>query len=171
MQAPPNVEVWRNAANGPRWYIVYDVHGRESSKVVGSGRTFSLTVFERQVNQEKAATPDLDLFRNGGFILEKAAEDTVETEFASPNARTDAELEELALDLMGGHQEIDKVLRDLTSATTLNRLMEQLVAEGADSSLVEKVREAYHKVDTSKQARRGPRQVVVTEPEEEPALS
>ncbi len=169
MDAPKNVEVWRNTANGPRWYVTYDVHGRESSKVVPPNRTFTLTVFERQINQEKAASPELDLFRNGTFLLQKPSEETSEHEITSPNALTDQELEELALNLTQGHDEVESVLERITTPNTLHRLMEQLVAEGADEEILAPVREKYHETEGSVVARRGPH--AVTQPTEEPATA
>lgn len=147
MSTPETVEVWKNSANGPRWFTKFDVQGRESDKVIPGGRTFSLTTFERQVTQEKAASADLDLFRNGTFILVKPANDTNEQEFESTQSVTDSQLTELALEIKAEPDKLEQVLEGFTSPITIYRFMEQLVAEDAPDRVIKKVKEAFEVAD------------------------
>lgn len=147
MDSPKNVEVWKNTANGTRWYTAFDVQGREISKLVNGGRTFTLTTFERQINQEKAALPELDLFRNGTFSIVKKSEDTRDEEISSKDSRTDQELMEMAMDMIADPKTAGEKLAELSSPQTIHRLLEQLVVEDAPATLIEKTKAAFHEAD------------------------
>lgn len=147
MADPQNVEIWKNTANGPRWYTVFDTQGREVAKTVQGGRTFTVTVFERRVNQDKVALPELDAFRNGTFILVRESSETDEREVESPNAKTDSELEQIVNETLADPSYIDGVLQEVSSTATLHRLLEFLVADDAPSSAIDKVRAAFHAAD------------------------
>lgn len=136
-QLQSQVEVWRNTMAGPRWYIVFDLQGRETTKLVDGYKTFTLSTFERQLNQSRAANSVLDLFRNGTFILEKESSQTDRDEVASPNALTDFEIEEFARHLMyGKDQKPSEQLWQIDSTVTLERIHEQLVLNEAPKSLI-----------------------------------
>jgi hypothetical protein len=162
MEAPTNVEVWKNSSNGMRWYTKFDTMGRETSKTIGPSRTFTLTVLERQVNQEKAAMPEMDLFRDGTFVLVKAADETNRDEIDSVNALTDKDLGEIAYKVVDDPSYIDKVLKEIDSPIVINRLLEFLVAEDASVSAIDKTKAAYGEADDSVKATR--RTVVTTTP-------
>ncbi len=149
MNAPTNVEVWKNTANGPRHYITFGMQGQELSKVVQGNRTFTLTTFERQINQERAASPEQDLFRDGSFVIVKDSEETNENEIESDNSVTDQELGEMVSEILHDAEFLDGVLTKLTSANSLNRLLEFLVAEDASMSVIERTREAFQEADGS----------------------
>jgi hypothetical protein len=162
MDAPTNVEVWKNSSNGMRWYTKFDTMGRETSKTIGANRTFTLTVLERQVNQEKAAMADMDLFRDGTFVLVKEADETNHDEIESVNALTDKDLEEITYKVVDDPGYIDKVLKNIDSAIVINRLLEFLVAEDASVSAIDKTKAAFGEADDSIKATR--RTVVTTAP-------
>ena len=132
-----NVEVWRNNANGSRWYHVFDPTGREVTKIAHPRKSFTLTTFERQINQSKAADPSMDLFRNGTFTLQKAADETDVEEFSSPDALTDIEINELVCHIINNPKSVAKILAPLKSSVTCNRIYESLVVEDAPKSVVE----------------------------------
>ncbi len=167
-QAPDKVEVWKNVAKGMRWYTRFDIAGRETDGKVNGGRTFTLTPFERQINQEKAATSDLDLFRNGNFVLVRKASDTNEEEIRSSSSLTQTEIEALVLEVMAEPEQLDGVLAEIgPSAITLDRFKEFAVAHGLPSELVEKIELAFQKADGSVVAVRrrvvGQKEVLETE--------
>lgn len=140
-QVQEQSEVWQNTAVGNRWFKCLDLQGREISKVVQGGRTFTITTFERQLNQQVAASPQQDLFRNGTFVLKKPAKDTVQDEVLSPNSMTDTEIASTVNELMYGDWGPDNVLQHIDSKVTLNRILEQLVLEDASKSLIDFVKE------------------------------
>lgn len=147
MNLQAKVEVWRNTAAGMRWYIVFDLQGRETSKTVPGGKTFTVTTFERQINQERAASPEQDLFRNGTFVLAKASDDTDESEFASPNARTDAEIEAMVNEVVYGELDVKAAIGDIDSIVTLGRILEALVIEDAKKSVIDQVKKKMKDLD------------------------
>lgn len=135
------LEVWRNTAAGFRWYQSYDLQGRPTSKTVAGGRTFTITAFERQINQEAAAEPEMDLFRNGTFVIVKPAEDTIMDEIASPESMTDEELVAGVRAVLYEDGDIKTWLEGVTSVITLQRVLEQLVAEDAPKKTIDHVKE------------------------------
>lgn len=123
------VEVWKNTAAGMRWCQVVDARGKENAKLVQSGRAFTITPFNRQLNQDMAASPKQDLFRNGTFVLVKAAKDTDMDEIESPDSLTDSEVLGLVHDILAKTLTAEQVVRDITSPIALNRIHTQLVLE------------------------------------------
>ncbi len=134
------IEVWKNTAAGMRWYKILDRQGREVGKTVQGGRTFTLAPFDRQINQDEAASPEQDLFRNGNFVLIKAAEDTNMDEIESSDSFTDAELSALVHEILAKDKTIEQVIYPIESPVTLGRLMEELVIEDASKSAIDAVR-------------------------------
>lgn len=148
--APKELEVWKNVTKGMRWYTRFDARGLESDARVLGGRTFTLTPFERQINQEKAASGELDLFRNGTFLLVRGAESTNEEEIRSPASLSNDEIEEIVQRVMAEPDELDEILEGMTSAVVLDRLVEFMVGYGVEEDLIEKTRDAFHRVDGSR---------------------
>lgn len=141
------LEVWRNTAAGARWFQSFDLQGRSTSKVVQGGKTFTLTAFERQINQEAAADPAMDLFRNGTFVLVKPAEDTIIEEVQSPESMTDEEIESGVRAVM--YEEGVKLrdwLDEVSSPITLQRVFEQLVVEDAPNTLITEIKDMIDEV-------------------------
>ena len=136
-----DVEVWLNTASGARWFRAMDLHGREKTKLVQAGRTFTLTTFERQLNQENVASPEQDLFRNGTFTLKKPSDETVVEEIRSPNAMTNAEVNEMVTELIHGSRTPEEILKFVNSPVTLGRILEVLVVEDAPSKVIKVVKD------------------------------
>lgn len=135
----PDVELWKNTANGLRWYFDYDVRGVEVTKSVSGGRSFSISVLARQSNQERASG-DRDLFRNGTFVLMREAEQTARAEIDSPESLTDAEIHDMVMNFMGKSITIHDLIGGIESSQTLARIYEQLVLEDASKTAIETVK-------------------------------
>lgn len=129
-QSKPQVEVWKNTAAGMRWYMTMDALGKEKGITVRGNRTFTITPFERQINQSKAASPEQDLFRDGTFVLITPADLTDMDEISDTQARTDQEITQMVNDLKGDPKLIDEFLTGIDSPITLNRLLEDIVVDG-----------------------------------------
>ncbi len=142
------IEVWKNVGAGMTWVTVFNPLGAEVSKNVRGGGTFTRSITERRINQYSAANSELDLFRNGRFLLLKAAEETVMDEIESPQSLTDEEIITLVHEITYDPEVIDRVLARITSPTTINRLMEEMVV-GADlpTSVIDKVKAAMKTAD------------------------
>lgn len=137
---PADVEVWVNTAAGMRWYKALDVRGQEVSKVVQGGRTFTLTILERQLNQE-IVDPSVDMFRDGTFVLRKPSENTDTEEVRSPNSFTHEEIDELVREIVHGDIGPAAIVADITSVVALDRVYEALVVEGADKAVTDVVKQ------------------------------
>lgn len=130
-----SIEVWRNNANGSRWYHVFDPMGKEITKLVPPRRTFTLTTFERQINQSKVAEVESDPFRNGTFTLQRESEETNSEEFESPDALTDLEITTLILSLIEYPKTAKARIDKFRSPVTMGRIYEGLVLEDAPASV------------------------------------
>lgn len=90
-------ETWVNVTKGLVEVTRYDSRGVARGEVVKGGAKFTLSPEERQLNQDVAASPDQDLFKNGvlhPIRLLEDAEDYAETA-SNPNFVSDDEMKEL----------------------------------------------------------------------------
>jgi len=149
MAGDEKLEVWKNTTTGMRWAKFHDRGGNEQTKLVQGGRTFAITPFDRQVNQDMAATPAQDLFRNGTFTLVKAAEDTNMDEIKSPDSLTDNELAALSQEIQGTPERVDYFTKDIVAPIALGHLVEQLVVDGAPKDAIAFVKAKRDKFDKS----------------------
>jgi hypothetical protein len=140
MSGNESVEVWKNTAAGMRWIKVLDRQGREIGKTVMGGRTFTISTFDRQVNQDAAAEADLDLFRNGTFVLVKESVETNRDEVESSDSLTDAELATTVHEILAKNMTAEQAIFRITSPVTLGRLLEALVLEDAPKSASDTVK-------------------------------
>ena len=147
MSGNETVEVWKNTAAGMRWITVLDRQGREVGKTVQGGRTFTISTFDRQVNQDAAAEPDLDLFRNGTFVLVKESSETNRDEIESSESLTDAELSTMVHEILAKNMTADEAIRKISSPVTLGRVLEWLIVEDAPKSAIDAVREKKNQVE------------------------
>ena len=147
MSGNESVEVWKNSAAGMRWIKVLDRQGREIGKTIQGGRTFTISTFDRQVNQDAAAESDLDLFRNGTFVLVKASTETNEDEIESSDSLTDAELATMVHEILAKSLTAEQAIFKITSPVTLGRLLEALVVEDASKSAIDAVKAKKQNVE------------------------
>jgi len=122
-------EVWKNEAAGMRWVKATDRNGKEISRVVQPGKVFTITAFDRQINQDSFATPKLDLFRNGTFVLVKPADDTILEEIESPDSLTEGEVQGIVYDILAKKVTARQAIAKMTSPIALNRILTALVLE------------------------------------------
>lgn len=140
MNDKDKLEVWKNTTAGLRWCEVTDRQGRQQSRLVKGGRTFTITPFERQLNQDAAADAGLDHFRNGTFVLVKAAKDTDMSEIASPDSLTDSEVLGIVHDLMAKTRTVGNALKGIKSPVALQRIYERAVVEDISKSQIDEIK-------------------------------
>jgi len=140
MSGNESVEVWVNTAAGMRWIKVLDRQGRETGKTIPGGRTFTVSTFDRQVNQDAAADPGQDLFRNGTFVLVKESGETNKDEVESSDSLTDAEMATIVHEILAKNMTVEAAIHKIGSPVTLGRLLEALVAEDAPKSAIDTVK-------------------------------
>ena len=122
-------EVWKNEAAGMRWVQVTDRQGKDGSRRVQPGKVFTITPFDRQVNQDSFATSEQDLFRNGTFVLVKPAEDTIMDEIESPDSLTESEVQGIVYDILANKSTGEQAIKNINSPIALNRILTALVLE------------------------------------------
>lgn len=149
MTEQDTLEIWKNTTHGMRWCKWHDRAGNENTKIVKAKRTFSLTALDRQLNQDMAATPEQDLFRNGTFELIRAAVDTNEQEIESPDSLTENEVIAVSVEVLASPDKVDYFLKDVRSPIALNRVLDQFVADDVDKSAIEYVKMKIKKFDPS----------------------
>lgn len=143
------VEVWKNTAAGMRWCVTLDRQGKSAEIIVRGGRTFPITPFDRQMNQDRAESANSDLFRNGTFVLVKAADETDMDEITSADSLTDNELIALSMEILADPDNIDFILGQIRSPIALQRIGERLLVDDAPDSAVKYVNEKRKKFDKS----------------------
>jgi|JI9StandDraft_1071089.scaffolds.fasta_scaffold01623_12 hypothetical protein len=90
-------ETWTNPGKGLVYILQFDANHKPTSKGVRPGHKITLTVEERQMNQDRAAAPDRDLFTNGSLVplrLVESASDYAEIA-ANPNLLGESDMREL----------------------------------------------------------------------------
>jgi hypothetical protein len=178
MSGNESVEVWVNTAAGMRWIKVLDRQGREIGKTIQGGRTFTVSTFDRQVNQDAAAGPSQDLFRNGTFVLVKESGETNKDEVESSDSLTDAEMATMVHEILAKNMTAEQAIRKINSPVTLGRLLEALVVEDAPKSSIDVVKAKQQGIEPGaaverqivspplKKEKKEERVVVKTSPEE-----
>lgn len=135
-------EIWKNASAGLRHYICLSAIGEQTSKTVRPGRTFTVTQLERRLNQEAVHDTPADPFRNGTFLIVKEAEDTEVDEIESPNSVTDAEIQDVISQAMGGDEvPFEAMVARVGGINTAQRIYEETVALDASQSIVSVAKE------------------------------
>jgi hypothetical protein len=141
-------EVWKNEAAGMRWVKVTDRQGKDGSRNVQPGKVFTITPFDRQINQDSFATPEQDLFRNGTFVLVKPADDTIIDEIESPDSLTESEVQGIVYEILAKKVTGEQAIRNINSPIALNRILTALVLEeDAPNSAVAAVKAKHVKME------------------------
>ena len=166
-EARETLEIWKNTTHGMRWCKFHDRSGHENTRIVNSKRTFSITPLDRQLNQDIAATPEQDLFRNGTFELVKEAEDTNMDEIQSPDALTENEVIALSVETLAYPDRVDFFLKDIKSPVALNRVLDQYVADDVSKEAIDYVKMKIAKFDPSVRVAAVREPVTTVEPEPE----
>jgi hypothetical protein len=122
-----------------RFYVTHDRMGNETTRTINGSRTFTITTFDRQINQERAANAKQDLFRNGEFVLIRPGTATKEDEIESDQSYTDAELAQVVHEVMAEKKKMATVVAGVESLPLLNRFKEALVLEDAPKSAIDAV--------------------------------
>lgn len=138
-------ETWQNVTKGTVAVLKLDVRGMEYGHVVPAGRKFSVSLEERRLNQDRAATEGQDLFSNGTLeptgswaaqLVDSAADDLPE-EYqeiaANPNFMSESELKELFKLRIDAFR---RRLGDLSNVALVERVMETAKSLDAKASQI-----------------------------------
>lgn len=142
----PKLETWQSGVKGIVAVKKFDRRGELKDEVIRAGQKFTITTEERIFNQDRAANPDLDDFRNGRLIPVRLLDGTEDAkEIASnPNLIGEGEM----ADLLKGHfKTLESKLKSISNTVALQRFL--AVAEQNDATIkqVAAIRERIEEVN------------------------
>ena len=128
-------EVWQNMSKGRVSVLKLDRNGDTRHELIRGGQKFNITSEERQLNMDRAASDELDVFKNGFLTPVRLLEDSDDyTEIAAnPNLLGESELEAM-FDLHW--KQFQAKVEDISNMLTLQRLLE--IAESDDVNVTVK---------------------------------
>lgn len=139
-------ETWKNATRGNVGVMKFDVKGNEVGTVVRAGKTVTLSVDERRLNQDKARSKKSDLFTNGTLEPVRLIDDPELTESAeykeivdNPNFISESEMREIF-----SAKRIDTFrnrLAEIENINVLSRIRQMADAEDAKVSQIDAIEE------------------------------
>lgn len=116
-------ETWQNVQLGQVVLKQYMQTGVLGDVAIPGGRNFYISEKERRINQEMAATKDLDMFSNGTLVPIRLIEGSEDAEQLkdNPNILGETEMREL----FGEHwKKFDDRLSKMSNSPALQRLLE-----------------------------------------------
>lgn len=125
-------ETWKNASRGRVAVLKYNNKGDLEHELVRSGGRVILTPDERFVNQERAVSDEVDVFKNGFLVPVKLVdgnEDNVEIA-SNPNLKTEEELRDL---FKLQWKKFEAAIEDISNVNTLERLRD--IAQEGDATV------------------------------------
>lgn len=137
-------EIWINAIAGRIQVRKFDARGQLGAELVGSGRKVFLTPEERQINQELAASHDLDVFANGALQPVKLLDGADEAAIVTPNHISEDDMRSLFSEQW---KKFDARIAQISNPATLKRLLE--LAEEVDAKVrqVDVIRQRLDEVE------------------------
>lgn len=116
-------ETWKNSTAGRVVLKKFNQRGELSDEMMSGGKVFHIKPQERRINQEMAATPELDMFSNGQLTpvrLIETEEDAKEIA-SNPNLLSESDMK----DLYKGHwKTFESKVAEISNINTLERLLE-----------------------------------------------
>jgi hypothetical protein len=116
-------ETWSNNGQGDVFVLTFDHTGKLRSVPIRSGQKLTMTIEERQLNQERAFAKDVDIFHNGRLTpvrLVDTAEDYEEIA-SNPNHLSEDDMKEI-LKLKG--KTFSSRLETITNVIALERMVD-----------------------------------------------
>jgi hypothetical protein len=129
-------ETWSNIGKGDVFVLTFDHSGRLKSVPVRSGQRITMTVRERQLNQERAYSSEVDMFSNGRLApirLVDSADDYEEIA-SNPNHLSESDMTDV-LKLKG--KAFTDRLDEITNVIALERMHELASDEKANVSMAQ----------------------------------
>lgn len=123
-------ETWTNPGGGLVYILTYDPAGKLRSTPVRAGKQVTLSIEERKINQDRAASENSDIFTNGSLIpvrLVETADDYAEIA-SNPNLIDEDDMRSL-FKLKGAA--FKEKLAKISNESALDRILQ--IAEQADS--------------------------------------
>lgn len=130
----PDLELWRNVSAGRVFLKQFNQRGELVDHLINGGKTFNISPKERRINQEMAATEELDVFSNGMLSPVKLIETEEDTAAIAnnPNLMAESEMSEI---FSGHHKTFAKRVADISNPVTLQRLLEVAASDDVDAKV------------------------------------
>lgn len=117
---PEDTERWKNQTRSTAFVFKYDRYRNIISEAVDPGREVVVTKEEREINQERAVSKDLDIFSNGILTPLKLVDPDDQREFAeNPALLSNSELEDI---LKLPKKAFEARIKEISSVYPLQRL-------------------------------------------------
>lgn len=127
-------ESWQNATLGRVVVTKLDGRGQKRHDLIGPGKTFHITPLERRMNQELAASEELDVFLNGVLQPVRLLEDAEDFEHLKSNPNHISEDDVRSIFKLKLPQFVAR-LGEIGNPAALERLMEIARSEEVDATL------------------------------------
>jgi hypothetical protein len=129
-------ETWENIGKGDVFVLTFDHTGRLKSVPVRAGGKITMSIEERQLNQERAFSSDVDMFSNGRLSPIRLVDtaDDYEKIANNPNHISESDMNDI-LKLKG--KAFSERINEITNAVALERMFELASDETANVSMTQ----------------------------------
>lgn len=136
IERPDEYELWKSAIRGKIYVKRLDRRGDLIDECVLSGKKLHIRPEERRINQEMAASPELDPFLNGYLIPERLLDGNDDTPDLSenPNAMSDEEMKSLLVDRRS-LKKLQTAAESITNPMTIQRFLAIAGADDVDATV------------------------------------
>lgn len=140
------LELWKSNAAGRVVVRKMGQYGVETEEMVEGFRTLHISEADRKLNQERAASDDLDVFKNGMLSPIRLGDSAAE--FAdNPNHLTESDMREL---VKAHPKTFAKRISEITNPVLIGRLLEVAREEDCTMSRLELLQARMEDVDPVK---------------------
>jgi len=129
-------ETWSNIGKGDVFILTYDHKGALRSVPIRAGQSLTISVEERQLNQDRAASADMDIFSNGRLAPMRLVDsaDDYEEIASNPNHLTETDMIDI---LKTKGKTFSQRLDDITNVIALERMHELASDESLNVSMAQ----------------------------------
>jgi hypothetical protein len=129
-------ETWSNIGKGDVFILTYDHKGALRSVPIRAGQSLTISVEERQLNQDRAASSDMDIFSNGRLAPMRLVDsaDDYEEIASNPNHLTEADMLEI---LKSKGKAFSQRLDEISNVIALERMHELASDEAINVSMAQ----------------------------------
>jgi len=129
-------ETWSNIGKGDVFILTYDHKGALRSVPIRAGQSLTISVEERQLNQDRAASSDMDIFSNGRLAPMRLVDsaDDYEEIASNPNHLTEADMLEI---LKSKGKAFSQRLDEISNVIALERMHELASDESLNVSMAQ----------------------------------
>jgi hypothetical protein len=143
------LETWKNQSAGRVVVRKRGEFGVETDEMVSGGKVLHIAATDRRMNQERAATEELDVFTNGMLTPMKLG-DSAEEFASNPNLLTEGDMRTI---VRSHPKTFEKRLREISNPVVVSKLLEVAREEDCTIKRIESIQaqlEAVSPINTVK---------------------